>query len=215
MPTREDFEMALAFAQDVFQKQDPEKQADRAGAIWHPSTRAGKEAGKVVVPFLGTPYEILGPRGDVFYSNDKEKEPALWEKILLLHYYNTSCGEAISQTFISFNEIPDGRLYVPNFEKRAVAPLLGRFGNMPEEVWEPARELGGRTSEPGDFSVTIPVFPRVPITLVYWKKDEEFPARLSILFDETVVGYLPTEAIVLSSQMMAFRLMGLAGRPKS
>lgn len=213
MPTREDFEMALAVAQEVFQKQDPVKQAVRAGASRSPSGKTGKEAGHAVVPFLGTPYEIHGPGGKVCYQGEEEKEPALWEKILLLHYYNTSRGVAISQQFLSFHEIPDGRLYLPNFEKRAVAPLLGRFGNEPEEAWEPARKLGGRKAEPGDFSVTIPVFSRVPITLVFWKKDEEFPARLNILFDKTVVSYLPIEAIVLSTQMMAFRLIGLAGKP--
>ena len=81
-------------------------------------------------------------------------------------------------------------------------------------MWEPARALGGRRSELGDFSVTIPAFPCVPVTLVFWKKDEEFPERLTILFDGTVVNYLPTEDIILTAQMMAFRLIGMAGKPR-
>jgi len=210
MPTTEDFERALAIARDEYQANDPKQQAEKAGAIWHPPTVPEDQNGCTEVPFLKTAYHIRSPQGDVSYKEGNEKEPDLWEKILLLHYVNTATGAPLSQKLISFKEIPEGMLYLPNFEKRAVAPLLGRFGNTPEAVWEPARSLGGRKSESGDFSVTIPVFPRLPVTLVFWRQDEEFAARLSLLFDETVVQYLPTEDIILSAQMMAFRLIGLA-----
>jgi hypothetical protein len=210
MPTREDFEIALALARRDFGQRDPGPQAEKAGVPWTPS----REGGHAEVPFLGTYFLIHGPAGDVSYRGEGDKEPALWEKILVLHYFSTSDGTPLAKDLISFKEVREAMLYLPNFEKRAVAPLLGRFGGNPEEIWEPAHSLGGSMEELGDFSVTIPVFPRVPITLVFWKKDEEFDARLTILFDRTIVRYLPTEDIVLSAQMMAYRLIGLAGKGK-
>jgi hypothetical protein len=159
---------------------------------------------------LGTAYLIRSPAVDVSYKEEQEKEPALWEKILVLHYFSTSDGTPLAGEHISFKEVREAMLYLPNFEKRAVAPLLGRFGGSPEQILEPAQKLGGRKEALGDVSVTIPVFPRVPVTLVFWKRDEEFEARLTILFDRTVVRYLPTEDIVLSAQMLAYRLIGLA-----
>ena len=218
MPTTEDFERALAIARDEYQGSDPKQQAEKAGALWHPPVSPEDEQGYAEVPFLKTTYQIRSPKGDVSYKEGQinkkgqEKEPDLWEKIILLHYINTATGTPLSQKPISFKEIPEGMLYLPNFEKRAVAPLLGRFGKTPEAVWEPARSLGGRKSETGDFSVTIPVFPRVPVTLAFWRQDEEFAARLTFLFDETVVQYLPTEDIILAAQMLAFRLIGLANQ---
>jgi hypothetical protein len=210
MPTTEDFEIALAIACKDFGKRDPSLQAEKAGVAWKPAS--GGEVGHAEVPFLGTPYLIRGPAGEVSYKGDPCKEPALWEKILVLHYFSTSDGTPMAEEHISFKEVREAMLYLPNFEKRAVAPLLGRFGANPEQILGPARQLGGRKEDLGDFSVTIPVLPRVPITLVFWKKDEEFEARLTILFDRTVVRYLPTEDIVLSTQMMAYRLIGLAGQ---
>ena len=212
MPTREDFEMALALAQDAYRKQNPEVQAARAGAGWHPASEADASPGRAVLRFLGTDYEILSPAGDVRFRDQPGKEPALWEKTHLLHYVNTAGGRFLSHQPLSFKDIPDGRLYLPNFEKRVVSPLLARFGKRPEEVWEPAKTLGGSRAEPGDFSVTIPVFPRIPVTLVFWKEDEEFQARVSVLYDRTATSYLPTEDLVLTAQMLAFRLMALAGR---
>jgi len=209
MPTREDFEIALALACKDFGKRDPGRQAEKAGVAWRPA-RGGEEGGQAEVPFLGTAYLIRSPAVDVSYKEEQEKEPALWEKILVLHYFSTSDGTPLAGDPISFKEVREAMLYLPNFEKRAVAPLLGRFGGNPEQILEPARQLGGRKEGLGDLSVTIPVFPRVPVTLVFWKQDEEFEARLTILFDRTVVRYLPTEDIVLSAQMMAYRLIGLA-----
>jgi hypothetical protein len=210
MPTKEDFEIALAIACKDFGMRAPSVQAEKAGVAW--ITESGAGGGHAVVPFLATPYLIRGPAGEVSYREDQSKEPALWEKILVLHYFSTSDGTPLAEDQISFKEVREAMLYLPNFEKRAVAPLLGRFGANPEQILEPAQKLGGRKEDMGDFAVTIPVFPRVPITLVFWKQDEEFEARLTILFDRTVVRYLPTEDIVLSTQMMAYRLIGLAGR---
>lgn len=208
MPTREDFEIALALACKDFGYRDPRRQAEKAGAAWKPKT--GGEGGHAEVSFLGTSYQIHAPSGEVSYREPQEKEPALWEKILVLHYFNTADGTPLAGEPISFKEVREAMLYLPNFEKRAVAPLLGRFGSNPEQLLDPALALGGRREDLGDLSVTIPVFPRVPISLVFWKEDEEFEARLTILFDRTVVRYLPTEDIVLSAQMMAYRLIGMA-----
>ncbi len=210
MPTQEDFEIALALARKDLAQRDAARQAGLAGVPWTPAT--GGAEGYAEVPFLGTPYLIRCPSGDVSYKDDRDKEPALWEKILVLHYFSTSDGTPLAGDHISFKEVRDAMLYLPTFEKRAVAPLLGRFGGNPEEILEPSKRLGGRRDEPGDCSVTIPAFPRVPITLVFWKGDEEFEARLTILFNRTVVRYLPAEDIVLSTQMMAYRLIGMAGR---
>ena len=175
MPTQEDFEIALAIACKDLGQKDPRQQAEKAGVPWTPAGQG--EGGYAEVPFLGTPYLIHSPGGDVRYKEDLGKEPALWEKILVLHYFNSSDGTPMTNEHISFKEVREAMLYLPNFEKRAVAPLLGRFGANPEQILEPAQHLGGQKEELGDFSVTIPVFPRVPITLVFWKKDEEFEAR--------------------------------------
>lgn len=212
MPTREDFEMALALARQVYRGQDPVRQAERAGIPWLPGLEDGRNKGHAEVPFLATVYRVEAPEGEVSYRGGEPpvKEPALWEKIIVLHYYNKADGRPPAGEHISFKEIPDGRLYQPNFEKRAVAPLLGAFGAEPDKILECAASLGGRQAGLGDVSVTVPVFPRVPVTVVFWRGDEEFPPRVSILFDRTISHYLPTEDMVLASQMLAFRLAGLA-----
>jgi hypothetical protein len=67
----------------------------------------------------------------------------------------------------------------------------------------------------GDVSVTIPAFSRVPITIVVWKGDEEFPPSASILFDDTVLDYLSAEDINVLCQTVTWRLVkSLKSKPR-
>ena len=58
----------------------------------------------------------------------------------------------------------------------------------------------------GDASVKIFPFPRVPVVLLIWKHDEEFPARADILFDSTCSEHLPTD-IIWSTAIMSILVM--------
>ena len=73
-----------------------------------------------------------------------------------------------------------------------------------------ARALGGEKTDYGDRAVVIPVLPRVPVVLVFWRGDEEFQPEAHILFDSTVSSYLSTEDIAVLSQQVVFGLIKLA-----
>jgi hypothetical protein len=47
----------------------------------------------------------------------------------------------------------------------------------------------------------------VPVTLVLWGGDEEFPARGNILFDDTISGYLSTYDITVLCDAIVWRLV--------
>jgi hypothetical protein len=126
MATPKDLEQALEIAKAQFQQTDPEVQARRAGAQWL-APEPERHSPKVQIPFMGKRYEILLPEGGVRYQ-DSDTEPASWEKIILLHYMCRADGSRLTGEYISFREIPEGRIYVSTFERRAVAPLLGQYG---------------------------------------------------------------------------------------
>ncbi len=59
----------------------------------------------------------------------------------------------------------------------------------------------------GDIAVTIPAFSRVPITLVLWRGDDEFPPNANILFDSTILDYLSAEDVNVLCQTIAWQLV--------
>jgi hypothetical protein len=49
----------------------------------------------------------------------------------------------------------------------------------------------------------------IPLTLVLWKGDAEFSAEGTIMFDRTIVDYLPGEDIIVLCQNTSWRLVKL------
>ena len=129
------------------------------------------------------------------------------EKILILHYLLTARGESMRQIPITFRQVEEGPFYYSAFTKRALDPLAQTFGGEPRGLLDCGSRLGAVATELGDASITLKALPRVPVTFVIWGGDDELPPQANILFDESIVSYLPTEDIVVLSSMIVYRLI--------
>ena len=58
-------------------------------------------------------------------------------------------------------------------------------------------------------AVTINAFPRVPVTLVLWRGDDEFPPEGNLMFDSTVPDYLTSDDTHALCEIIAWRLVKL------
>jgi hypothetical protein len=126
-------------------------------------------------------------------------------------------GVPISHKFIAFKELPEGANYFPTFSKRSIEPLIKYFGREPQRLVDAAEKLDGLKVDYGDVAVTISAFSRVPITIVLWRGDEEFPPRSNILFDATISDYFFTEDITVLCENITWKLVKFLkeGRAKS
>jgi hypothetical protein len=156
--------------------------------------------------FLNKTYQISLPDFEVSQV-DCDQPVSLTNKILIFHYLLQAKGNLLSNRWIAFQELKEGALYYPSFVKRSVKPLIDNFGLIPEKLKEVSRELGGLSNALGDISVTIPAFARLPVAYVIWKGDAEFPPNANILFDETVLDYLPVEDVTVLCQTITWRLV--------
>lgn len=197
------YELAWRLAcQELGQIDDLEAQCRRSGARYQEAEKA------VVITYLNQPY-LLNPSQGTISFLDKEEEVPLPDKILLLHYFIRAKGTPLEGKLISFKEIPEGAGYFPTFYKRAIKPLVASFGSEPHRLVEMARLLGGDKADYGDAAATLNALPRVPLTLVLWRGDEEFPPEGNIMFDHTISDYLPTEDIIYLCQSTALGLTKL------
>jgi len=118
-------------------------------------------------------------------------------------------GTPTSGAIISYKELPEGTNYFRSFSKRAIKPLVDHFGDSPDRLLDSAEKLGGSKADYGDVAVTVNAFSRVPITIVLWQGDEEFPPEGNIIFDSTISDYLTTEDINVLCEIIAWRLVRL------
>lgn len=84
--------------------------------------------------------------------------------------------------------------------------LAERYGNDKAGFIEKGKKLNGNLMNYGDASVELLPLPRIPVTLILWLSDDEFPARADLLFDSTCEQRLPLD-ILWSIAMMSVLVM--------
>lgn len=161
--------------------------------------------------FLGMPIEVTYPEGLVG-KRDTGEELGLIERILVLHYLTYAGGTPNLNKSISFKELPGGSIYIEPFTNRCIRPLIHLFGNNLASFQESAEKFGGVKREYGDMSYGFYPLPRIPVTLVIWAADEEFPANANIIFDESAADYLHTEDYAFLCGMLVGKLKGYMGK---
>ena len=161
----------------------------------------------VEVPFISQDHvadlkkrEIRGPGGG--------EVPVIW-RILILHYLINAKDKPLAGKKIGFAQIPGAAGYLGPFRARVLAPLIKGFGHEVKGLIRAGELIGGVRREFGDASVTIHAFPKVPITYVLWRGDEEFRPEGQAMFDASIASFLPLEDIVVVTSEIVYTLLKL------
>lgn len=172
----------------------------------------------------GARYQAIGPgRGEFRLSlfnfpavvtypgfvgiNAKDEEFPLPFQAVLAYYFHVSDGAPLTGQWISFAELPDGRMYNQAFQGYSGDELVKVFG-MDVEAFRSACEQGGGVSAPiGDAAYIFYALPRLPMLVNYWCGDEDFPSSCKILFDSSANHYLPTDVCAILGSMLKGRIV--------
>jgi Domain of unknown function (DUF3786) len=214
MPRIDDYKQALNLASEQLKDKDPEVLANLSGAV---TGRDNESRKTLVLNALNQKVSITWP--DLSFVSEKPKEEIpIQQQILYLHYLCgawSSKGAKATGEWISFQEIPDGRFYMDAFQRRAKNPMVMTFGEKPDLLLKVATELYGAVPfNQGDVSVVVRALPLVPVALILWKGDEEFPPEGNVLFDRSIIGVLSAEDVAWLSGMVVYPMIGRAKQKK-
>jgi hypothetical protein len=140
----------------------------------------------------------------------------LGEKILhgLGYFFDLAClwylGKAknkpLSGKLVSPASLSGGEIFQKGTHVLPLDQIASRYGNDFEGFYKKGAELGGRQLEHGDASLRLHPFPKVPVTIILWQADEDFPARVDMFFDATCEQHLPTD-VIWSTAMTSVLIM--------
>jgi len=195
------FQLSLKLARDELGRIEClEELGARAGAQVGPADQSS-----LLVEMLGRVYRVAWPAVETI------PEPPPRELLLLLHYLvqagKLSLRDANTGRLVGYQQLPPGLIYQPVFAKRAIKPFVGRFDQKPGELLKAAAAMGGLPAHFGDEAVMIPALPRIKACFILWHADEEFPARGNILYDESILSYLPAEDVTILSEIISWKLV--------
>ena len=73
--------------------------------------------------------------------------------------------------------------------------LAQRYGDDKAAFLKKGEEICAALPSYGDASLKLFPFPRIPVFLILWLKDEEYPPRADLLFDSTCEAQVPLDII--------------------
>ncbi|MDP6685428.1 MAG: DUF3786 domain-containing protein [Candidatus Omnitrophota bacterium] len=160
--------------------------------------------GPLPIKFFNDIYEVDFLKRTVF-SLSCNIEAKDHYKILILHYIanESRVSDVKADDWISFKEIDGGEAYFPAFRKRAIEPLLRKYGDNPGAMLDCAKVLNVEAIDTGSAGIAIWAFPKVKIGIILWAKDEEFGAECNMLFNRSIKIVFPTEDIAVLGGIVA------------
>ena len=146
------------------------------------------------------------------------RSTAVWEEVLdfsvVMSLYDILCREQVpplSGVWLSIHALPgvvQSRKLGNFIFERGAAEYTGRSAALSMAC----KALGGRQlTGSADVAWEIPILPFFPIQLRFWDADEEFPAKLNILWDRSTPGYFHYETLYYIGGCLFSRLKELSG----
>ena len=169
----------------------------------------GSEQGEFRLMLIDSKLRVTYPEFGVFDAHNHEL-PA-FHQAMVMYYFDSSEAVLVAGKWISFADLPDGRVYNSAFQGNTGNLLVKTFGLDVGSLRKACETLGGIALNGfGDAAYVIQALPRIPLLVNYWQGDEDFPSTCKLLFDETVSHYLPTEACAILGGMVAHKLVKMA-----
>lgn len=193
-------EKLRAALQDV----DPVILAKRTGSTFH---SLGTLAGEFHLSLWERPIVLRFPELRAWEA-ESGTELATHLHALLLYYFTTCDGSPEAGQWISFSELPDGRIYNQAFQGYTGKVLAQAFQNDLDAFARAAENVGGkRVYLFGDLAYAYQVLPLVSMLVVYWQGDEEMQPACQILFDSAISHHLSTDTCAVIGSTLTRRLI--------
>ncbi|MCR4403922.1 MAG: DUF3786 domain-containing protein [Candidatus Acetothermia bacterium] len=168
--------------------------------------------GELLLRLLDCEHRITHPELVVYELERGQPAPAEIQALLLdylrrAEWRATATEPPPSGEWLAFRELPEGQFYYRAFQGYSGDSLVRAFGNDLEGLKLAALALGGEPLELGDAAFAFRVLPHIRMAVVYWRGDEEFAPRATVLFDAAAGRYLPIDGLAILGRMLCSKLI--------
>lgn len=178
---------------DKLEKADPEEVSRNSGAVYEKNRDAFS-----LTSFSEFFTVVRGERAVIAGSPFGERLITDYRDTFFLAapaYLAFADGRPVTGKLIQPKSISGGEIYRRGAHMLPLSRLAGCFTGKPDLFLRAGRELGGEPLEYGDDSLRLYPFSNLPVNIVLWHRDEEFPERADVLFDTSCSGQFPPDVL--------------------
>lgn len=150
----------------------------------------------LTVPYFSQPCAIARADG-VITPPGGLKSFSLYDELNIFTMLWYSREDAhLTGEWLPFESLRSAGPYGPAFRSGNLKPFAATFSGHEASLREALLAFGGRRLPTGDVGYEIDVFPCIPMRVLFWEGDEEFPAQANLLFDRSTPDFIHVESVV-------------------
>jgi len=179
------------------------------------SLAAVSSEGRYELPMLGSRVWVDPQTQEVTTAWPEVLRPDYFLQVSAVQYLLCARAVPLAGELVPVAQLPYGEVFFRGPHALPSEPLGALFGSDGDRFRRVMARLGGEPADLADVGVRVEVFPRLPVHLGLWLADEEFPARVTFLFDRTAGEHLPVDALWSAVMVMADAVRRAAAQPET
>ena len=126
--------------------------------------------------------------------------------LFIVYYLLKSEGMVTAGEWISEKDIPGGATFFRGPHEIPTRLISKRFGNDIEAFKKRGAALHGTALDMGDAAFRFDIVPGIPVAVLYWAGDDEFPPEAKILYDKSIPERLTLDIVFALAVAICARL---------
>ena len=168
--------------------------------------------GDLPIESFGRLYMISREDGRVRDVEKPDRKLSYQTVLSIYHLFYFSAKRPVnSGRFVPFRDVKRCAPFDPAFKKLILMPFARAFEGRKELLIEAGEKLGYKRIKYSDAGFEARAFECMPVQILFWDGDDEFPAQANILFDENITDFTHEETVVVIGENAVRSLVEAAG----
>ena len=155
----------------------------------------------------GDEYRIFPTCNKIECTTDVICQPHNYFYLFMIHYLLNSKTIDTVHEWISEKDIAGGATFFRGPHEIPTKKISDRFRNRVKDFDKVCEQLNGIPIRMADTAFVFKITPRIPVAVLYWCGDSDFPAESKILFDRTITDHLATNIVYALTVGICHRLV--------
>lgn len=164
------------------------------------------DTGKYSVIAWGDHFLIDCTHAKIDIVSTTSRQPHEYFDLFVMYYLLQDKDIPLTGEWISEKDLPGGSTFFRGPHLIPTELISRRFGNDLEAFCAWSRQLGGTPVELGDAAFRFEITEDIPVVVLYWAGDEDFPAETKILYDRSIAELLSLDILYALAVSVCDRL---------
>ena len=143
----------------------------------------------------GVNYSVFPHRFKIDCMSKQTQSLPDYFHLFIVHYLLKSKEIDVHNEWISEKDIPGGSTFFRGPHEIPTRVISRRFNSNINKFRNRCEQLHGKPLNMADASYGFEITSRIPVAVLYWKGDDEFPAESKMLYDKSITEHLALDII--------------------